>query len=67
MKLVFRIIGCLSPDFDYASKFAVIVITLFVTTSGYLIQYESEKAWMRWIYWANVLGLIFSSLMQNKF
>ena len=67
MTLFFRIIGCLSPDFDYAIKFAVVVITLFVTTSGYIIQYQSEKVWLRWIYWVNVLGLIFSSLMQNEF
>ncbi|XP_044719048.1 ABC-2 type transporter domain-containing protein [Hirsutella rhossiliensis] len=67
MTLVFRIIGCLSPDFDYATKFAVVVITLFVTTSGYIIQYQSEKPWLRWIFWVNVLGLIFSSLMQNEF
>lgn len=67
MTLVFRIIGCLSPDFDYAIKFAVVVITLFVTTSGYIIQYQSEKPWLRWIFWLNVLGLAFSSLMQNEF
>ncbi|KAF7560816.1 hypothetical protein G7046_g3310 [Stylonectria norvegica] len=67
MTLFFRIIGCVSPDFDYAIKFAVVVITLFVTTSGYLIQYQSEKEWLRWIYWVNVLGLAFSALMQNEF
>ncbi|POR34879.1 ABC transporter G family member 11 [Tolypocladium paradoxum] len=67
MTLFFRIIGCMSPDFDYAIKFAVVVITLFVTTSGYIIQYQSEKLWLRWIYWVNVLGLIFSALMQNEF
>lgn len=67
MTLFFRIIGCVSPDFDYAIKFAVIIISLFVTTSGYLIQYQSEHVWLRWIYWINVLGLVFSSLMQNEF
>ncbi|KAK9441048.1 BMR1-like protein [Metarhizium brunneum] len=67
MTLFFRIIGCASPDFDYAIKFAVVIITLFVTTSGYIIQYQSEKVWLRWIYWVNPLGLIFSSLMQNEF
>lgn len=67
MTLFFRIIGCVSPDFDYAIKFAVVVITLFVTTSGYLIQYQSEKVWLRWIYWVNVLGLSFSAMMQNEF
>ncbi|KAK0628734.1 ABC-2 type transporter-domain-containing protein [Bombardia bombarda] len=67
MTLLFRIIGCLSPDFDYAVKFAVTIITFFITTSGYLIQYQSEKVWLRWIYWINVLGLCFSSLMENEF
>ncbi|KAI9900489.1 hypothetical protein N3K66_004751 [Trichothecium roseum] len=67
MTLFFRIIGCLSPDFDYAVKFAVTLITFFVTTSGYLIQYPSQQVWLRWIYWINVLGLTFSSLMQNEF
>ncbi|KAH7311591.1 ABC-2 type transporter-domain-containing protein [Stachybotrys elegans] len=67
MTLFFRIIGCLSPDFDYAIKFAVLVITLFITTSGYLIQYQSEQVWIRWIYWVNVLGLAFSAMMENEF
>ncbi|PTB69200.1 hypothetical protein BBK36DRAFT_1193534 [Trichoderma citrinoviride] len=67
MTLFFRILGCVSPDFDSAIKFAVVIITLFITTSGYLIQYQSEKVWLRWIYWINVLGLAFSSLMENEF
>ncbi|KAF5024202.1 hypothetical protein F66182_3716 [Fusarium sp. NRRL 66182] len=67
MTLFFRIIGCVSPDFDYAIKFAVIVITLFVVTSGYIIQYEQEKVWLRWIFWINILGLSFSSMMMNEF
>lgn len=67
MTLIFRIIGCVSPDYDYASKFAVVLITFFVTTSGYLIQYQSEQVWLRWIYWVNVLGLAFSALMENEF
>ncbi|KAG6024571.1 hypothetical protein E4U41_001739, partial [Claviceps citrina] len=67
MTLFFRIIGCASPDFDSASKFSVAVITIFVTTSGYTIQYQSEKTWLRWMYWINPLGLVFSSLMQNEF
>ncbi|KZZ99435.1 BMR1-like protein [Moelleriella libera RCEF 2490] len=67
MTLFFRIIGCASPDFNYAIKFAVVIITLLITTSGYMIQYQSEKAWLRWIYWVNPLGLIFSALMQNEF
>ncbi|KAG6252080.1 hypothetical protein E4U24_000812 [Claviceps purpurea] len=67
MALFFRIIGCASPSFDSAIKFAVVVITLFVATSGYIIQYQSQKVWLRWIYWINPLGLIFSSLMQNEF
>ncbi|KAF4826747.1 ABC transporter G family member 11 [Colletotrichum tropicale] len=67
MTLFFRIVGCLSPDFDYAIKSAVVLITFFVVTSGYLIQYQSEHKWLRWIYWVNALGLAFSAMMENEF
>ncbi|KAI1424678.1 ABC-2 type transporter [Xylaria sp. FL1777] len=67
MTLYFRIIGCLSPDFDYAIKFAVVTVTLFILTSGYLIQYQSQQHWLRWIFYINALGLSFSSLMANEF
>ena len=67
MTLFFRTVGCLCPDFDYAIKFAATIITLFVITSGYIIQYQSEKVWLRWIYWINALGLGFSALMENEF
>lgn len=42
MTLFFRILGCVSPDFDYAVKFATVGITLMITTAGYLIQYQSR-------------------------
>ncbi|KAI2466883.1 ABC-2 type transporter-domain-containing protein [Annulohypoxylon bovei var. microspora] len=67
MTLYFRIIGCVSPDFDYAIKFAVVTVTLFILTSGYLIQYQSQQVWLRWIFWINALGLAFSSMMANEF
>jgi ATP-binding cassette, subfamily G (WHITE), member 2, SNQ2 len=67
MTLFFRTTGCFCPDFDYAIKFAATIITLFVITSGYIIQYQSEKVWLRWIYWINALGLGFSALMENEF
>jgi ATP-binding cassette, subfamily G (WHITE), member 2, SNQ2 len=67
MTLFFRTIGCLCPDFDYAIKFAAVIITLFVLTSGYLIQYKTEQVWLRWIFWINPLGLGFSALMMNEF
>jgi ATP-binding cassette subfamily G (WHITE) protein 2 (SNQ2) len=67
MTLFFRTIGCLCPDFDYAIKFAATIITFFVITSGYLIQYQSEKVWIRWIFWINALGLGFAALMENEF
>lgn len=38
MTLFFRILGCISPDFDYAAKFATVGITLMITTAGYLIR-----------------------------
>lgn len=67
MTLFFRIIGCVCPDFNSAIKFAVVLICLLITSCGYLIQYQSQHVWLRWIFWVNVLGLIFSSLMQNEF
>lgn len=67
MTLFFRIIGCLSPDFDYATKFAVVSITLLILTSGYLIQYQNQQVWLRWIFWINPLGLAFGALMANEF
>jgi len=67
MALFFRTLGCLCPDFDYAMKFAAVVITLFVLTSGYLIPYQNERKWLRWIFWINALGLGFSNLMMNEF
>jgi ABC-type multidrug transport system ATPase subunit/ABC-type multidrug transport system permease subunit len=67
MTLVFRIIGCLSPDFDYALRIAVVTIQLLIVTSGYLIQSQSEQVWLRWIYWINPLGLAFTSMMENEF
>lgn len=67
MTLFFRTLACISPNFDYAIKFAVIIITFFVTTSGYLIQYQSQQVWLRWIFWINALGLAFSAMMSNEF
>jgi ATP-binding cassette, subfamily G (WHITE), member 2, SNQ2 len=67
MTLFFRTIGCLCPDFDYAIKFAATIITLFVITSGYIIQYQSQQVWIRWIFYINVLGLGFSAMMMNEF
>ncbi|OTB09671.1 hypothetical protein M426DRAFT_50610 [Hypoxylon sp. CI-4A] len=67
MTLYFRIIACICPDFDYAIKFAVVTVTLFILTSGYLIQYQSQQVWLRWIFWINALGLAFASLMANEF
>ena len=67
MTLFFRTVGCLCPDFDYAMKFAAVIITLFVLTSGYLIQWQSEKVWLRWIFYINALGLGFAALMINEF
>ncbi|KAK4622564.1 ABC multidrug transporter I [Fulvia fulva] len=65
--LFFRTVGCLCPDFDSAIKFAATIITLFVLTSGYLIQYQSQQVWLRWIFYINALGLGFSAMMVNEF
>jgi ABC-type multidrug transport system ATPase subunit/ABC-type multidrug transport system permease subunit len=67
MTLFFRTVGCLCPDFDVAIRLAATIITLFVLTSGYIIQYQSEQVWLRWIFYVNALGLAFSALMMNEF
>ena len=67
MTLFFRTIGCICPDFDYAMKFAAVIITLFVLTSGYMIPYPAQGKWVSWIFWINGLGLGFSALMMNEF
>ena len=67
MTLFFRTVSCLCPDFDVAIRLAATIITLFVLTSGYLIQWQSERVWLRWIFYINALGLGFSALMMNEF
>lgn len=65
--LFFRTVGCLCPDFDSAIKFAATIITLFVLTSGYLIQYQSQQVWLRWMFYINAVGLGFAAMMVNEF
>lgn len=67
MTLFFRTVGCVCPDFDYAMKFAAIIITLFVLTSGYMIPYPAQGKWVSWIFYINGLGLGFAALMMNEF
>ncbi|KAF1969389.1 hypothetical protein BU23DRAFT_240612 [Bimuria novae-zelandiae CBS 107.79] len=67
MTLFFRTVGCLCPDFDVAIRLAATIITLFILTSGYIIQWQSEQVWLRWIFYINALGLAFSALMMNEF
>lgn len=65
--LFFRSIGFMCPDFDYAIKFTVLFISLFIITTGYLIQYQSQHAWFKWIYYVNAIGLGFTTIMVNEF
>lgn len=67
LTLIFRSLGCMCRNFDVAFKFVCIIITLLILTSGYLIQYQSQKSWLKWIYYINSLGLAFSILMKNEF
>ncbi|KAI5293121.1 hypothetical protein KEM52_005819 [Ascosphaera acerosa] len=67
MTLFFRTFACISPDFDYAMKGVSIMITLFVLTCGYLVQWNNAQVWLRWLFYINVLGLGFSGLMINEF
>ncbi|PVH84800.1 ABC transporter [Cadophora sp. DSE1049] len=67
MTLFFRTVGCLCPDFDYAIKFAAVIMTFFILTTGYLIQYQYGQKWIRWIFWINPMGLGFAAMMANEF
>ncbi|KAL2809733.1 ABC-2 type transporter-domain-containing protein [Aspergillus granulosus] len=67
MTVIFRTIGCLSPAFDHALNFVSVLITLFILTSGYLVQWPSAQVWLRWFYYVNPFGLGFASLMVNEF
>ncbi|KAK1143846.1 ATP-binding cassette transporter snq2 [Aspergillus melleus] len=67
MTVFFRTIGCMCPGFDHAINFVSVLITLFVLTSGYLVQWASAQVWLRWIYFINPFGLGFAGLMVNEF
>ncbi|KAI5305923.1 5'-3' exoribonuclease 2 [Ascosphaera pollenicola] len=67
MTLFFRTFACVSPDFDYAMNGVSMLITLFVLTCGYLVQWKDGQVWLRWLYYINVLGLGFSGMMINEF
>ena len=67
MTLFFRTVGCLCPDFDVAIRLAAFIITCFIITTGYLIQWHSEQVWLSWIFYINAMGLGFSALMMNEF
>lgn len=51
MTLFFRSVGVVCPDFDYAMKFAAVIITFFVLSSGYLLPYSFIPWWIRWTFW----------------
>ncbi|KAI6246363.1 ABC multidrug transporter [Erysiphe necator] len=67
ISLFFRSIGFMCPDFDYAIKFTVTFIMLFIITTGYLIQNQSQHIWFKWIYYVNAIGLAFTTIMINEF
>ena len=67
MTVFFRTIGCLCPGFDHAMNFVAVLISLFVITSGYLVQWSAAQVWLRWIYFINPFGLGFTALMVNEF
>ena len=67
MTVFFRTVGCVCPDFDVALRWAIVIVTFFVLTNGYLIQWNDEQVWLRWLFYLNGLGLGFSALMVNEF
>ena len=67
ISLFFRTVGCVCPDFDVAIRLVTMIVVLFMLTSGYFIQWQSEQVWLRWIFYINSIGLGFSALMINEF
>ncbi|KAF2402846.1 ATP-binding cassette transporter ABC2 [Trichodelitschia bisporula] len=67
LSLYFRTVACLSPDFDVAIRLASTGITIFFLTAGYIIQFQRQHVWLRWVYYLNPMGLGFSALMINEF
>jgi len=82
MTLFFRSVGVVCPDFDYAMKFAAVIITFFVLSSGYLLPYNFIPWWIRWTFWIKYLlprplvlvsvngspvSYGFSAMMENEF
>lgn len=51
MSLFFRCLWILSPDFDYALKFAATSIIRMILMEGYMIPYQSMPPWIKWFYW----------------
>lgn len=67
LSALFRLLGTLCSSFDVASRLAAVLITLFITYSGYLIPVYSMKRWLFWIYYANPVQYGFSAAMVNEF
>ncbi|RKF74979.1 ABC transporter G family member 11 [Golovinomyces cichoracearum] len=67
LALVFRSLGFICPDFDYAMRLSAVIITMIVVTSGYVIQLPSQRPWLKWAYYINPVSLGFKSLIINEF
>lgn len=49
----FRLLGCVSFDFNVAARLAASLVTVMVIYSGYIIPVFSMKRWLFWLYYAN--------------
>ncbi|ODQ64433.1 putative ABC transporter [Nadsonia fulvescens var. elongata DSM 6958] len=67
MTLFFRTVGCICPNFDFALKFANVLLTVFVIESGYMLGYQNQKGWIRWATWIDPFLYSFSTLTLNEF
>lgn len=67
LSLIFRTLGSICPNFDYALKVAGVIILSFILTSGYLQPQQSFRPYFGWIRWLNPLYYAFDSLMANEF
>lgn len=63
----FRLLGCVSFDFNAAGRLASLLVTAMVLYSGYMIPVYSMKRWLFWLYYINPVNYAFGALMGNEF
>lgn len=61
------LVSVLAPDENIAFAFIPLLITIFVTFSGFYLNVESIPAYFIWIYWINLFHFGFEGIFLNEF